>query len=107
VARVMVETLDRTLYPGLAGALMLSFSSTPLSIQKVAGTTDGAITGWSFRNQSIPAESRLTRIANTANTILPDIYQAGQWAYSPAGLPVSLITGKVAADKIQKRLGRG
>ncbi len=107
VARVMVETLDRTLYPGLAGALMLSFSSTPLSIQKVAGTTDGAITGWSFRNQSIPAESRLTRIANTANTILPDIYQAGQWAYSPAGLPVSLITGKVAADKIQKRLGKG
>ncbi len=106
VARVIVETLDKTLYPGLAAALTLSFSSTPLTIQRLNGSTDGAITGWSFRNQPVPAESRLTRIANAAGTILPDVYQAGQWAYSPAGLPVSLITGKVAADKIQKRLGK-
>src|SRR5690606_4405921 len=31
VARVIVETLDKTLYPGLAAALTLSFSSTPLT----------------------------------------------------------------------------
>lgn len=106
-ARVMVENLDRTLYPGLAGALSQAFSATPLTIQKVTGTTDGAITGWSFRNQPIPAENRLTHIANASSTILPDVSQAGQWTYSPAGLPVSWITGKVAADKIQKRLGKG
>lgn len=107
VSRVMVETLDKTLYPGLAAALRQSFSSTPLTIQKISGSTDGAITGWSFRNHPVPAENRLVRIANAASTILPDVYQAGQWTYTPAGLPVSLITGKVAADKIHKRLGKG
>jgi phytoene dehydrogenase-like protein len=105
-ADVIVDTLDRTLYPGLAAALTSAFSATPLTLQEITGATDGAITGWSFRNNPVPAEYRLARIANAVNTIIPDISQAGQWTYSPSGLPVSLITGKVAADKIHKLLGR-
>jgi len=52
----------------------------------------------------MPAEDRLVRIANAVNTPLPNVSQAGQWTYSPAGFPVSLITGKLAADKINKLL---
>lgn len=105
-ARVIVETLDRTLYPGLSAALTSAFSATPLTLQEITGATEGAITGWSFRNNPVPAEYRLARIANAVNTIVPDISQAGQWTYSPSGLPVSLITGKVAADKIHKLLSK-
>jgi hypothetical protein len=36
-------------------------------------------------------------------TPIPEIYQAGQWAYSPAGVPMSILTGKLAADKILKK----
>ena len=100
----IIDTLDRSIYPGLADAVIDSFTSTPLTIQKVAGTTDGAITGWSFTNHPMPAENRLARIANAVNTPLPHVSQAGQWTYSPAGFPVSLITGKLAADKINKLL---
>ncbi len=81
-----------------------SFTSTPLSIKKITGNTDGAITGWSFTNDPVPAESRLVKIANSVKTPLPDVHQAGQWTYSPSGLPVSLITGKLAADRINKQL---
>jgi hypothetical protein len=105
-ADVIVETLDKTLYPSLSAALTSAFSATPLTLQKTTGATDGAITGWSFRNTPVPAEYRLARIANSVNTILPDVSQAGQWTYSPSGLPVSLITGKVAADKIHRLLGK-
>ena len=84
---------------------MDSFTSTPLTLQKVAGTTDGAITGWSFTNHPMPAENRLIRIANAVNTPIPNVHQAGQWTYSPSGFPVALITGKLAADKINKLLG--
>jgi len=105
-ADVIVETLDKTLYPSLSAALTSAFSATPLTLQKTTGATDGAITGWSFRNNPVPAEYRLARIANSVNTILPDVSQAGQWTYSPSGLPVSLITGKVAADKIHRLLGK-
>jgi phytoene dehydrogenase-like protein len=100
----MINTLDAYIYPGLAGSVIDSFTSTPLSIKKITGSTDGAITGWSFTNNPVPAESRLVRIANAVKTPLPDVHQAGQWTYSPSGLPVSLITGKLAADRINKRL---
>lgn len=101
---LMIKTLDQTIYPGLAHVVLDSFTSTPVTVQRLTGSTDGAITGWAFTNQPMPAESRLVRIANAVNTPLPHVYQAGQWTYSPSGLPVSLITGKLAADKINKQL---
>ena len=106
VASGVIETLEGSVYPGLRKAVIDYFTSTPLTIQTINGTSEGAITGWSFTNQPVPAESRLVRIANAVNTPLPDVAQAGQWTYSPAGFPVSLITGKLAADKVNKRLGK-
>ncbi|MBW6466594.1 MAG: NAD(P)/FAD-dependent oxidoreductase [Brevefilum sp.] len=103
-ADLMIKTLDQTIYPGLAQAVLDRFTSTPVTVQRLTGSTDGAITGWAFTNHPMPAESQLVRIANAVNTPLPDVYQAGQWTYSPSGLPVSLITGKLAADKIKSRL---
>jgi phytoene dehydrogenase-like protein len=104
VSALMIDTLDGTIYPGLAESVSDRFTATPMTIQKRTGSTDGAITGWAFTNQPMPAESRLVKIANAVNTPLPDVYQAGQWTYSPSGLPVSLITGKLAADQIAKGL---
>ncbi|MFU8826915.1 MAG: phytoene desaturase family protein [Brevefilum sp.] len=104
VTEMMINTLDRSIYPGLSESVIDSFTATPMTIQKMTGSTDGAITGWSFTNHPMPAENRLIKIASAVNTPLPDVYQAGQWTYSPSGLPVSLITGKLAADKIGKQL---
>jgi phytoene dehydrogenase-like protein len=103
-AELMIKALDNTIYPGLAKSVIDSFTSTPLSIMNITGNTDGAITGWSFKNDPMPAENRLVKISNSVKTPLPDVSQAGQWTYSPSGLPVSLITGKLAADRIHKRL---
>ena len=105
ITQTIIKTLDSSIYPGLAETVIDSFTSTPLTLQKVAGTTDGAITGWSFTNHPMPSENRLIRIANAVNTPVPNITQAGQWTYSPSGFPVALITGKLAADKINKLLG--
>jgi phytoene dehydrogenase-like protein len=100
----IIQILDDSVYPGLHQAVIEQFSSTPLTLQQMAGTTDGAITGWAFTNHPMPAENRLARITNSINTRLPGIHQAGQWTFSPSGFPISLITGKLAADKIQKLL---
>lgn len=103
-ADLMIANLEKTIYPGLSAAVEDRFISTPLSLQQRTGSTHGAITGWSFTNHPIPAENRLIKIANSVKTPLPDVFQAGQWTYSPSGLPVALITGKVAADAIHKKL---
>jgi len=44
---------------------------------------------------------------NAVKTPIPGVYQAGQWTYSPSGLPVSLITGKIAADQAIRDLKKG
>jgi len=33
---------------------------------------------------------------------MEDVYQAGQWAYSPSGLPIAILTGKLAANRAVK-----
>ncbi len=82
------------------------FSSTPLTMAKVAGNADGAITGWAFANHPVPAENRLPRIMKSIETPIPGIVQAGQWTFSPSGFPISILTGKLAADRVTKELGK-
>lgn len=100
----IIKILEDTIYPGIRDAILHKFSSTPLTIEKYTGNTDGAITGWSFTNQPMPAESRLPKIFSASKTPIPEIYQAGQWTYSPSGLPISILTGKLAADRVIKDL---
>jgi phytoene dehydrogenase-like protein len=104
--RCVITTLDGSIYPGLQHAVLHQFSSTPLTMARLAGNSEGAITGWSFTNHPIPAESRLPKIMNAITTPVPGVFQAGQWTYSPAGLPISIITGKLAADRVIKEIGK-
>jgi all-trans-retinol 13,14-reductase len=46
----------------------------------------------------------MLKVAKSVETILPHVYQAGQWVYSPSGLPISILTGKLAADRALKDL---
>ncbi len=103
----IIDTLEAAIYPDLRQAIRHRFSSTPLTMAKLTGNTQGAITGWAFSNQPMPAENRLPKIMNAIKTPVPGVYQAGQWTYSPSGLPISLLTGKLAADRVIKELGKG
>ncbi len=101
---LFIDVLDRSIYPGLKDKVEGTFSSSPLTIEHRTGNTDGAIVGWAFTNGSMAAVNSLPLIAKSVNTPIPDVYQAGQWSYSPAGLPISILTGKLASDKAKKKL---
>lgn len=100
----IMQVLEGSIFPGLGASVIEQFSSTPLTMQRTAGTLDGAITGWAFTNDPIPAESRLPKVANSIKTPLPDIAQAGQWTFSPSGFPVAILTGKMSTDHVIKKL---
>ena len=102
----MIETLNNSIYPGIKESILHQFSSTPLTLEKYSGNFEGAITGWGLANKPIPAESRIPKIMNAVKTPIPGVFQAGQWTYSPSGLPISLLTGKIAADQVIKALGK-
>lgn len=97
----IIRILSESVYPGIADDLLFKFSSTPLTIQQVSGSSEGAITGWSFESD-VPVVNKLADIPKSVLTPIPGIYQAGQWAYSPAGVPIAMMTGWYASQKIIK-----
>lgn len=101
----IVEVLGSTVFPRLKDSIVDRFSSSPLSLERISGNADGAITGWAFTNPTIPAVHDMPKIARSVHTPIPGVYQAGQWTYSPSGLPISILTGKLAADRVLKDPG--
>jgi len=97
-----VNIFSRTIYEGLEEDILFRFSSTPLTINEVTGSSEGAITGWSFETE-VPVIDKLKDIPKSVLTPIPGILQAGQWAYSPSGVPVAMLTGWYAVQRIIKQ----
>ncbi len=99
----IIDLVDKFIFPDLKESIELCFSATPLTIQRYTGTTDGAIVGWSFMNEHMPVPNSMISMPQAINTAIPNVYQAGQWSYSPAGLPISLLSGKIVAAKVKRK----
>ena len=102
--KYMIEALNTSVFKGFKDHIEVQFSGTPLTIEQRTNNTHGAITGWGFDNAPIPAVTSMPGIAKSALTPIKDVYQAGAWSYSPSGLPISILTGKLAADKVKKSI---
>jgi phytoene dehydrogenase-like protein len=98
----VLKVISDSVYPMLKDKTIAHFSFTPLSIENRVGSSEGAITGWSFQ-ESMPVINKIQNSARSVVTPFPSIFQAGQWAYSPAGVPMSILTGKLAADRVLKQ----
>jgi len=98
----VIKQITDSIYPMLEGKIMDQFSFSPLSIESRVGSSEGAIVGWEFQ-KTMPVVNKIQISDRSVLTPVPTIFQAGQWAYSPAGVPMSILTGKLAADKILKK----
>lgn len=97
----VINMISDSVYPKLKEKIIARFSFNPLSIESRIGSSEGGITGWEFR-ESMPVINRLQNANRSVLTPIPSVFQAGQWVYSPAGVPMSILTGKLAADRILK-----
>ena len=95
----VLKILGDSVYSMLKDKVIAHFSFSPISYEKRVGTSEGAITGWSFR-EPVPVINKIMAANRAVITPIPSIFQAGQWTYSPAGVPMSVLTGKLAARKI-------
>lgn len=95
----IIRILSETIYKNIDKDILFKFSATPLTIQKISGSSEGAITGWSFEAPS-PVINTLQDIPKSVLTPIPNIYQAGQWVYTPAGVPIAMLTGWYASQNI-------
>ncbi len=99
----MIDVITNSVYPMLKDKVIGRFSFSPLSIQNRVGSSEGAIVGWAFE-KTMPVVNKIQFSNQSVLTPIPSIYQAGQWAYSPSGVPMSILTGKLAADRIIKKM---
>jgi phytoene dehydrogenase-like protein len=99
----IIDNLSKTIFEDFRQDILFKFSSTPLTIKNISGSSGGAITGWSFETD-IPVVNQLLEIPKSVLTPIPDVYQAGQWTYVPAGVPVAMLTGWHASQLIIKTL---
>jgi len=93
----MIAVFSRSIYPGLKEKIINRFCTTPRSIETLTENTQGAITGWSFDTHQIPVVHEMQKVSKSVLTPIDHILQAGQWSYSPSGLPIAVLTGKLAA----------
>jgi phytoene dehydrogenase-like protein len=100
---LVLRVITDSVYPMLKDRIIAHFSFSPLSIENRVGSSEGAITGWSFQ-KTMPVINKIQIADRSVLTPVPSIFQAGQWAYSPAGVPMSVLTGKIAADRALKQL---
>lgn len=98
----IIKVIAGSVYPALKEKVITRFSFSPISYEKRVGTSEGAITGWSFQ-EPVPAINKIMSANNAVVTPIPSIFQAGQWTYSPAGVSMSVLTVKLAALNILKR----
>ncbi len=103
----IITVLNNSIYENINDKVIFHFSSTPLTIERLTGNLDGGITGWAFTNDDIPAVNKMNQIKKSCYTPIPDVLQAGQWTFSPSGLPIGILTGKIAADNVIKTLKKG
>ncbi len=97
----IIKVLSGSVYPMLKDKIISRFSFSPLSYANRVGSSEGAITGWSFQGP-VPVIHKIQSANRAVLTSIPSIFQAGQWTYSPAGVPMSILTGKLAARKVLK-----
>jgi len=101
VEKRIISNLESSIYPGIKSKIVLQFSSTPMDIAEKVDSSEGGITGWSFESP-VPVENKLIKIARSVTTPIPKVLKAGQWAYSPSGVPIAIFTGWHAAQRIIK-----
>lgn len=102
----ILSVLCASLYPGMEEKILQKFSSTPLTIENLTGNSEGAITGWAFTKESLPVVHQMKHIIKSVRTPLTNVLQAGQWTFSPSGLPISVLTGKLASDSAIKAVNK-
>lgn len=99
----IISLFTTSIYPNFDKHILFQTSSSPITINQVTGNANGAIVGWSFETKA-PVANQLKKLAKSVATPIPNIYQASQWAYAPAGVPIAMLTGWQATQKIIKKI---
>jgi prolycopene isomerase len=94
IARVMIQSAEERVIPGLSSMIDVIEIGTPLTNRRYTGNPQGAIYGY---EQSL-ANAFMTRLPNT--TPFPGLYLASAWTNPGGGYQPCLQAGTMAAQRV-------
>lgn len=89
----MVATAERWI-PGLSRRVVYRDLGSPLAVERFTGNADGATAGWSYA----PGGKPFRAPGIGPGTPLSGLWQGGQWAIWPGGVPFAAMSGRLAAE---------
>jgi phytoene desaturase len=84
-------------FPELQGKISLLDAATPLTYERYCGAYQGAWMSFAL----LPGSKQMLHNGRVKG--IDNLYMAGQWLIPPGGLPVALVTGKWAIQRICKK----
>ena len=96
LSKVLCEALEER-FPKLKGKITYLDMTTPMTYERYCGAWRGA---WMSYGQT-PNAKRV--ILNGKIKGIDNLFMSGQWLMSPGGLPVAVVTGKWAVQRICKK----
>ena len=88
------------LYPSLREKIEFRIVATPFTMEEKTLNSGGSITGWNYHpSETFPLRD-FRKMKRSIDTPVKNLFQIGQWSFDPAGVPVCLITAKLAADRV-------
>ena len=105
VGRDVIASAESVI-PGLGSHVEVCELATPVTLARMTGNSEGAVTGWSI-DPLTPFYRDILRQVQGFLTPIPNLLLAGHWTAHPGGLPVALASGRWVADRISAHLRTG
>jgi phytoene dehydrogenase-like protein len=97
VSDIVLDFLDKKIYPGISADTEIVDEATPLSYERYTGNWQGSSCGWLLTKQTMPI-----MIQGMRKTLpgLRNLYLAGQWVEPGGSVPVVAMSGRNAIHVI-------
>jgi phytoene dehydrogenase-like protein len=101
VAAQMLSNAEH-LYPGLREHILFSELSTPLTLRRFTLNSGGSIVGWTYDRERTYRRGYSVGMRKAVTTPIGNLLQAGHWTLYPGGAPMSILSGRLAAERIAR-----
>jgi phytoene dehydrogenase-like protein len=93
------------LFPGLRAHTLFTEVSTPLTLQRRTLNNAGSIVGWTYDRERTYRRGYSVGMRKAVKTPINNLFQAGHWTLYPGGAPMSILSGRLAAEQIARLAG--
>jgi phytoene dehydrogenase-like protein len=100
------ENVADQVIPGLSEHILFRQISTPYTYSRYTLNSGGSICGWTYDRQTTFHRKGTPGMGTSMLTPIRNLLQAGHWTVYPGGAPVCILSGRLAAAYLHRRISK-